>query len=199
MELHENIYRLRMARGMSQAELAESLEVSRQSISKWETGAAVPELEKLMRLSDVFGVTLDELVRGEAKAGEGAAEVRDEPQPTVIIERRGMETHRIIALVALCMVVLLTFLAAQIGSPRGAVVLGLPLVAVCVLFLALPRRHLLWGFWILWLLALLSMWKLTGGYFLSANVGNMVGTVVSLPLVAGLVALIVATVRRLKK
>ena len=79
------------------------------------------------------------------------------------------------------------------------VVLGLPLVAVCVLFLALPRRHLLWGFWILWLLALLSMWKLTGGYFLSANVGNMVGTVVSLPLVAGLVALIVATVRRLKK
>ena len=46
MNLHETIYRLRTARGMSQLELAEALEVSRQSISKWETGAAVPELDR---------------------------------------------------------------------------------------------------------------------------------------------------------
>ena len=52
---------------MSQLELAEALDVSRQSISKWETGAAVPELDKLVKLSDVFGITLDELVRGTAE------------------------------------------------------------------------------------------------------------------------------------
>lgn len=40
MRLEENIYRLRTERGMSQAELAEALEVSRQSVSKWETGVS---------------------------------------------------------------------------------------------------------------------------------------------------------------
>ena len=66
MNLGENISRLRAARGMSQGDLAEALDVSRQSISKWETGGAVPELDKLMKLSALFGVTLDELVTGEA-------------------------------------------------------------------------------------------------------------------------------------
>ena len=69
MNLHETIYQLRTARNMSQLELAEALDVSRQSISKWETGTAVPELDKLVRLSDVFGITLDELVRGTAETG----------------------------------------------------------------------------------------------------------------------------------
>ena len=62
MSLAENIYRLRTEKNMSQLELAEALEVSRQSVSKWETGTAVPELDKLIRLSDLFGITLDELV-----------------------------------------------------------------------------------------------------------------------------------------
>lgn len=47
MSLHETIYALRTARGMSQLELAEALDVSRQSISKWETGAAVLVARKL--------------------------------------------------------------------------------------------------------------------------------------------------------
>lgn len=199
MELHENIYRLRMARGMSQAELAESLEVSRQSISKWETGAAVPELEKLMRLSDVFGVTLDELVRGEAKAGEGAAEVRDEPQPTVIIERRGMEIHRVIALVVLCAGLILSVLLLMMAGTRVSLFFGLPLVAVGALFLALPRRHLLWGLWALWLLTAVGLYILTGGWLISFALGSAVEKAVFLPMMAAMVLLIVATVRRLKK
>ena len=58
---------------LSQDSLAELLEVSRQSVSKWETDASTPELSKLVRLSQVFGVSLDELVLGEAagKADEG--------------------------------------------------------------------------------------------------------------------------------
>ena len=62
MQLHENIYRLRTARNMSQGDLADALEVSRQSVSKWETGAAVPELDKLIKMSQLFDVTLDQLV-----------------------------------------------------------------------------------------------------------------------------------------
>lgn len=66
MSLGENIYRLRSEKGMSQSELAEALNVSRQSISKWETDGSVPELDKLLSLSSLFGVSLDELVKGSA-------------------------------------------------------------------------------------------------------------------------------------
>ena len=64
MKLGETIYRLRTEKRLSQEELAERLDVSRQSISKWETDAAVPELDKLVKLSELFGVTLDALVHG---------------------------------------------------------------------------------------------------------------------------------------
>ena len=72
MRLAERIMTLRMARGLSQEELARQLGVSRQSVSKWETGASTPELEKLTALADFFQITLDELVRGEAMPAPGA-------------------------------------------------------------------------------------------------------------------------------
>lgn len=66
--LSEKIRELRRKSGLSQEELAEKLDVSRQAVSKWETGAAVPVPEKLVELSDFFGVTLDFLMR-ENSAG----------------------------------------------------------------------------------------------------------------------------------
>ena len=62
MNLAENIYRYRSAKNWSQTELAEALDVSRQSISKWENGTSVPELDKLIKMRELFGVTIDELV-----------------------------------------------------------------------------------------------------------------------------------------
>lgn len=67
--LSEKIYALRRQSGLSQEQLAEKIGVSRQAISKWETGTATPELDKLIALSDCFGVTLDELIRG-SEAGD---------------------------------------------------------------------------------------------------------------------------------
>ena len=66
MTLGQNICRLRTERGLSQGDLAEALDVSRQSVSKWETDGSVPELEKLRRLSELFHISLDALVGGEA-------------------------------------------------------------------------------------------------------------------------------------
>lgn len=63
MTLGEKIYRLRTERGLSQESFGESLGVSRQSISKWETGQSVPELEKIVAISDMFGVTTDYLLK----------------------------------------------------------------------------------------------------------------------------------------
>lgn len=62
MKLCENLQRLRRQAGMSQEALAEKLGVSRQAVSKWESGAAVPELEKLADLADIFSIRLDELL-----------------------------------------------------------------------------------------------------------------------------------------
>ena len=77
MKLGNNIYLLRTRKGLSQGDLAEALDVSRQSVSKWETGGATPDLDKLLALCDLFGVTLDELVRGEV-AEEPTAPVAEE-------------------------------------------------------------------------------------------------------------------------
>ncbi len=66
--LQENIYALRRKAGLSQEQLAERLEVTRQTISKWEGGHSAPDLEKLQAMAAVFGVTLDELTGTEAPA-----------------------------------------------------------------------------------------------------------------------------------
>ena len=64
MNLGENIHNFRIACNMSQTDLADELNVSRQSVSKWENNSAQPELDKLCRMSELFDVTLDELVYG---------------------------------------------------------------------------------------------------------------------------------------
>lgn len=70
MNLGENIYTYRTKRNLSQGELANALEVSRQSVSKWENNLAQPELDKLIRMSKLFSISLDELVYGPAAAQE---------------------------------------------------------------------------------------------------------------------------------
>ena len=199
MELHETIYQLRTAREMSQQELAEALDVSRQSISKWETGAAVPELDKLVRLSDVFGITLDELVRGTAQPGEPKEEKGEASQPIVIIERKGMEPHRIVALAVLCTGILGALLLLLMSGAREALFCAAPLIAVGALFLALPRKHLLWGFWVTLIVAVWILRRLTGGWWIALGSFSVPISIFSAATIVVLVLLIIATVRRLKK
>lgn len=65
MKLSDKIMELRKSKGMTQEELAALCNVSRQSISKWEADIALPELDKLLILSETFGVSLDVLVKDE--------------------------------------------------------------------------------------------------------------------------------------
>lgn len=62
MELSKKIYELRKANGMSQEQLAEKMNVSRQSISKWESGESLPDIDRLPELSRIFDVTIDSLL-----------------------------------------------------------------------------------------------------------------------------------------
>ena len=72
MNFAESLLELRHGRGLSQEELAAQIGVSRQAVSKWETGEAMPDLNKLLALSDALGVSLDCLC---GKKDNGSAEV----------------------------------------------------------------------------------------------------------------------------
>lgn len=63
MDFSEKLLTLRKANDMTQEQLAEKLDVSRQSVSKWESGQATPDLEKIVALSAVFNVTTDYLLK----------------------------------------------------------------------------------------------------------------------------------------
>src|SRR3712207_4342947 len=63
MIISEKIMSLRKKMGWSQEDLANELNVSRQSVSKWETGASIPDMNKVIQMSDLFGVTTDYLLR----------------------------------------------------------------------------------------------------------------------------------------
>ena len=65
MILAEKIALLRRRSGLSQEELAEKMQVSRQSVSKWESGVSIPDLEKILRLSVLFGVSTDFLLKDD--------------------------------------------------------------------------------------------------------------------------------------
>lgn len=96
MTFGERIYTLRKSAGLSQEELAERLDVSRQAISKWERGAGYPETEKLINMSRLFGVTVDYLLGGDGDYGgdEERGEDPREPESAYLSEE---DTRRFIA------------------------------------------------------------------------------------------------------
>ena len=67
----DNLVDLRKYRAMSQEELAERIGVSRQTLSKYETGESLPDIEKCKALADVFGITVDDLISYEKTDGMG--------------------------------------------------------------------------------------------------------------------------------
>ena len=64
----ENLAQLRDEKGLTQADVANTLHVSRQAVSRWETGGAMPSTKNLKRLSELYGVSLDYLLDGEQPA-----------------------------------------------------------------------------------------------------------------------------------
>lgn len=157
MNLGENIYRLRSEKNMSQGDLADALEVSRQSVSKWENNSAVPELEKLIKMSQLFGVTLDEL------AGNVCPEPpRTEYPPVEIPARQGMETRQIVGIVLLSvgLLALVIFaaliLADVVGVGLEFLLLCAGLIACGVICLGAKRNPGYWCaqliYWMLWLM-----------------------------------------------
>jgi len=88
MILSEKIIHLRKQNGWSQEQLAEQLNVSRQSVSKWESGASIPDLDKIIKLSKIFGVSTDYLIKDEIEedASEIIPDVYEEDELTISLD-----------------------------------------------------------------------------------------------------------------
>lgn len=160
MTLGQTIAQLRKEKKLSQDELADLLGVSRQSVSKWETDASVPELDKLVRLSDMFGVTLDALIRGEESA-PALAQVAPVQAPAAPVEA-AFPPRKIAGTILFCMGFLCFLFCTFLGGIWTGLALASPFLicgGICFIF---RRRVGLWCGWALYLLLDLYLAYATG-------------------------------------
>lgn len=81
MGFAQKLQQLRREKGLSQEDLANAFDVTRQAVSKWESGQAYPEVEKLLQIRDFFGVSLDELLRPEGAGAEATSQTPPQEPP----------------------------------------------------------------------------------------------------------------------
>ena len=77
MKLSDKIVGLRKSNGMSQEDLAEKLDVSRQAISRWESGAAMPDANNILQLSKLFDVTTDYLLNDDYQSDNDLPKIKE--------------------------------------------------------------------------------------------------------------------------
>lgn len=149
MTLGESITRLRTQKGWSQGDLADALDVSRQSISKWETDTSVPELEKLLRLSELFGVTLDALVRGEQAETqtENAAHAAPPQSAPTSPAPAVSHTRTVAGVILLCFGAAVFLLFLLLGGGLAGLFYAAPFL-LCALVCFTAKRHV--GLWCGW-------------------------------------------------
>ena len=110
MNFSEKLLTLRKAKDFTQEQLAEKLDVSRQSVSKWESGQATPELEKIVAISAIFDVTMDYLLK-TSKIDDLSVktEMLEKQQQMMLV--REQKQHRIFECVMYALAVYMIFFA----------------------------------------------------------------------------------------
>lgn len=161
MKLADKIITLRKKVGWSQEELADKMEVSRQSVSKWESAASIPDLNKILRLAEIFSVSTDYLLKDDIEVVEGTEIDREENVHYVGIQQvREYIEDKIIAAkmtargVLLCiyavvpMLLLLSiaqkeYFSEDVAAGIGVVVLFLIIAVAVVIFISTGKyqRH----------------------------------------------------------
>ena len=110
MDFSEKLLTLRKAKDLTQEQLAEKLDVSRQSVSKWESGQAIPELDKIVALSAVFDVTTDYLLKSsEIDDLSVKTEMLEKQQQMMLI--REQKKQQVLGCVMYSIAIYLLFLA----------------------------------------------------------------------------------------
>ena len=102
MLLGEKLRKLRIARQLSQEQLADKLQVSRQAISKWELGESIPDTENLILLSKFYGVSIDYLLLNELNISSELETKRSRSSPIFIVGMGGLIIGFILSIVLWC-------------------------------------------------------------------------------------------------
>ena len=209
MNLGEKIYKLRTERNLSQGDLAEMLEVSRQSISKWETNGSVPDLDKIIKLSDIFEVTLDELVLGKGDDKTFMPSDNVKTSTSSHNEQNSNMPPRIIAgTILLCMAFLVVLVCSIIGGFLEGLIFSLPFLACGIVCFVCKKNVGLWCGWTIftildvasrymtgihWRMALVTFYRLLR-FGAGIKLNSIMILIVSLLELLGLIALIAVTV-----
>ena len=95
MKFHEKLIKLRKSKGLSQEELAEMLDVSRQAISRWELESTLPDVPNLIKISEIFGVSTDYLVHDDYESDEDIPIAKEKEKEVIISENKRYKLHLI--------------------------------------------------------------------------------------------------------
>lgn len=153
MNFGEKLYELRNAKNLSQGDVADALEVSRQSVSKWENNSAVPDLDKIIRLAELFEVSLDELVLNK-KVDAQEEQKATQNQPQIIIQKEiptaPRSSRKTAGTILFCVAVLILLLLTIIGGAEGLVmgVLFASPFIICGIICFTVKQHT--GLWCAW-------------------------------------------------
>ena len=109
MKLSDKIIKYRKSNGWSQEEFAEKLNVSRQTISRWENGTALPDAQNILHISKLFNITTDYLLNDDYDSDRDIPVVQTVAKETEILVSKKKRTHLIVAIcfivAAICLVI----------------------------------------------------------------------------------------------
>lgn len=134
MSLGQTICRLRSQKGLSQSQLADQLGVSRQSVSKWETDASAPDLDNLVKLHELFGVTMDQLILDEA------APPQTEPAVPAPVCPRAVPARILVCLLLFGIGALALVLCTLQGDPVAGLILAVPFFIPALICIYAKKR-----------------------------------------------------------
>ncbi len=150
----ERIYELRNKNNMSQGDLADRLDVSRQTVSKWENNMCKPEADKLIQLSEIFNVSIDHILKGEQNPTDPVyVYANDNDGQTKINEQIVKKYVGIVLAIVFSILSLLSILF------RGGVLTVIPATVVLLgILLAKNVKHpYLITFWVSYVAAIISL------------------------------------------
>ncbi|MBE6789991.1 MAG: helix-turn-helix transcriptional regulator [Ruminococcaceae bacterium] len=202
MNLGERIYLLRSRKGFSQGELADSLNVSRQAVSKWENNSAVPDLERIVKMSEIFGISIDELIKGETPEGSSREALKSEPPQ--VLRNPPMPARKIAGLMLFGMAFITSLVLFAIGGFQG-LLFGIPFLVFGLISFFCEKYTLLKCLWALYLMLTLFLRMAMGisvsrlRYIFSSDAFITEKTIIALCMAAFIVFLIFFTVKKLKE
>ena len=133
MQFHERLYEVRKRSGMTQNDLAEKLNVSRQAVSRWELGTAKPDFENLIAISNLFEISIDYLLKGNENDVQMPACLDSEQKVTKKPDKTNFWESLWLVTIILYVVLSLFFGMASMDMMNGLIVAAIVLAVIALL------------------------------------------------------------------